>query len=947
MWCDIRILLLFLCYATLRHGVLADAISDFENQVELLGIRSFKSNDLITTVQINGQNYNIFDPRSTDATEKGDDDTVRNLFICINCVFAGWARGELFDLISIFPVLYHWNFASLQSNVFIEKHEDIDNNLKLISKTVSFLMLLLFNFFEIHTYSTYHDRTVLKTLLSLKIRIHYLLNLYDPQYDDKTEFSERQLDVDVVKIIMGIINDLQIFMTANCQLSEKYNYKPFSLYFEILPPSNEFTDFLYDIKLLELDKPQWYLCTRDKLLLHNFLSFNYPDRNILKGIWSMLFVIGCDFTTSFYEVFKIVNASYDLDVTHWYQEAIMNTIILLILRKVSTFFSTQYNVDDPNPQSFTNEFAIINSEFLSVYTTLPKEVTEAFNVLASNKEHDKKRSEWLTLFPDGNISEYTGLRPYAKFYSKDNHMDRKSDEYKELFNISLDGFLTFLIENIGEFKCFLGSFKLLNKELNEYYMPFKRNYNTIIETVFKSKGCKYIDNDLPFSYRTPNLYRFNSSTNSTTQNYVFLKNYNVDYSASNRLYIHATHIALNSDPDIWLKYNIRHEGCHLFTALYHHCIDALRHINIAFVTGSKEEFQLARQRLNKIKEHLIKANENSFNHRIQTIIYNIMPYVDFHFERHSNVFNINYFRRIMSILSIELSNYGLDYCHPPNHDFLTFHNIHEFGDLKYYDRIIERYFERVESTRELEDTLTRPSECQKIMSLSSVFDFYSKYQELYTTYDDSIRFQWKGEEFKNIREIYDDVLFNVLQPFYYYSFVDVFLKFSFAVIFYEIKEFWEKNKPKLKKADCYKFYEMYERIEYMQQFSAGKFRFRELTHALSMYLSNVQLYLCTKQKKLAMKDMKKFYTEVFYEFLELQVFIFFPKKPSTSTDNTSEKQSQLTGNPLVAQKSEGGTCDSDNAVTINTVFIDVMQTMYETIFLIDRIIEGFAVCLYV
>lgn len=953
MWCDTRIFFFFLCYATLRHGVLADDISDFENLVERLGIESSGSNDMTTTVHINGHEYQIFDPSTTGATEKGyHKDTLNKFFVCMNCVFAKCIQSELFGLIKIFPVLFNRNFGFMQlrKNISVVKNVNIENHLTYISQKITEFVDVLLHFFKIHTYLTYLDTTVLKAFISLHFKIDYIGTLYD----DKKKFNELRIDVDVVKTIMDTINDLQIFMTANCPLSEKYDDNMFFPYFELPPNRFEMIRFLTDIQPLGLKVPEWYRCTTEKMLLENFLSADAPT-NMLQAMWYIPYDVGCDSEMSFSGVLDIAKTSYDLQLIHWYQETIMNTLLTILFTKVVLFFNHQYDFEDPNPQSYMNEFKIIHSEFLSAYFALPAGVTEFFNVVMFK---DKFERADVKMYTDmASVLDKVRQRPVGKFNLNDTTED-KPEIFRVLARTPLGDFLKFITENIEKFKCFTQSFAVLNKEYYTYYMPFKRDYNKVIETIFRSRDCQRRKKESSLSSKTPGLFIRNVNNNFTTEGFVYLTRDNVDYSKSYSSYKPTSHITL--DPDTTKskhKYNIRLEGCHLFTALYYYCVDALRIINRAFETGSKREFMLARLRLGNIKAHLIKANELSFNHRIQTVIYDVLPHVDVHFERRSKVFGVNFFRRIMSILPIELSYYGLEYCGPPNHDFLTSNAVREFGELKDYDRVVQRYFKRVEITRKLEGVdASEPSPCPKTMSLSSVFGNYSKHQDtLYVVYDDAIKLKWKGEGYKSIREIHHDIMFNVPQPFYYYSFADVYLKFSFAVVFYEVAKFQRNNDRGLSETDCKSFFEIYMRQERVKFFKTGKFPFSVLTGHITTYMETVFFYLCKNENNEKHTMDTSYYSAVFGEFQRLGVFIDLnseTRQSSTPSDDTNEEQnysgSQLsTDNLRVAHRSREVVRDSKTTVTTNKVFKDVVDLMYDAIFKIDQNLQDFVLYIFI
>lgn len=902
MWCNRYLFLFFIYYSTIQYGILANKFRDFENRARAMGLQSSGSTGSTGIIYINGHECKIFDLNANYNTVKGyDKDTLKIFHICMNCMFATWTQGELFKLIQFFPILYSWKFGSKHTNIFIEKYDDIETRFNLITNQINDFITILLNFFDINTYSTYLDTSVLKALLSLNFKIEYKKLYYNPVDNDKNTVNQHHLDKYIVRLVMEVVNDLQIFMTANCQLSEKYDDNIFFPYLIPYPNSIDIHQFLIDIKPLQLELPNKNQCNTEKLLLENIL-LSTDHNNILLGMLDMRLDIGCNKEIEFFEIINIFKKNHDLQLIHWYQETIMNTILVLLITKIKLYF-TSFDYNKPNLINFMNQFKIINSEFLSAFAILPQNIIDFFDLLASNKNYDKIDLKEFTSIPD-SMNDFN-LRPIGKI-----PVDMNITEHlKLLLNSTLEEFSSFLVTNIEMFSCFLQSFKFLNKEFNTYYTPFKKDYNKIVNAIIKDKRCTWESN------KEVNKIKKILNANSYDS-----------YFTANIIYTH--------DFDA-------QKGCNFFTALSNYSIDALRFINQTCSGDVYEDYTHTYNNLNKIKTSLEKAHQFDFNHRLQTTTYNILPYIDINFNNYVNVSCLSYHKRIMYLMAIELNYYGLDYCHPPEYNFLTFNNIHEFGDSNHYNYHVRKYLRRLRFADELNGSDFKPPVNHKLIKLTNIYDEYSKHQHTYKEFDNIIKLKWKGEEYKNIGEIHNDIITNVAQTFYNYAFIDIFLKFSFAAIIYVLNEYQSKTEIRLNRVECNEFLHMYRNELIIKNLRVIRHFFAKLISNISKQMDNIHRYYCMDEND-KKNEFIQIHQNIVDEFEKLGVLINF----NYVIEESSTSETHIIEESKVDQTVSANDITEGATQTYNVVRIQIISFILRTVQVIDKNLNEHSMYVY-
>ncbi|CAI6368452.1 unnamed protein product [Macrosiphum euphorbiae] len=218
-------ILIFLCVTLNNFSVLSELseLLKLENAVNIaLRHNILKDDHLSYSIKLNDVDlflYGYFLPSA--AAETKTDMYMSVFYISTNCSFAEWLLNRLFNFIEIFPIYYQSKFQYTYNNEFnndFVRPNLIDKLIEIDSFVQRFINILLHNFLRL-TDSRDNDTSLLKTMLLLQFKIHFLTLPVDT--------SQPPSDDVVVRSILEIMNLIQMFMATNCDV-HTYNEKYFT-----------------------------------------------------------------------------------------------------------------------------------------------------------------------------------------------------------------------------------------------------------------------------------------------------------------------------------------------------------------------------------------------------------------------------------------------------------------------------------------------------------------------------------------------------------------------------------------------------------------------------------------------------------------------------------------------------------------------------------------------
>lgn len=800
MFRDLKILTFFICFAAFKSGVdthkhndlkmnvfkltSLDKIGDNLSSVEIINVRcEVYSFDLIENHQ-----YQLI---NSDGSTNYDDLFIKlTLFYsCLNCKFAEWIQNKLLILIESNPTLYQKVFQSKYNELCRTRLEESENLLDEIIKNTKHFVSILFNYLEFYTYSALLDTSLLKSLVSLQIKINYIRTIIN----DKEKITG-ELEDTVIQGLLGILNQVQKFKALNCKIpSATVDHVPFygysKSYHQYDSYENDVKNLLTNIGPTYLYNPYKY-CEVDQMLLNSVINSNNPISNEFDSISIKL---SCG-KLSIREIQMQVMQTDNLEVIHWYQHIIYNSIIRLICDKLHTYL--QYN-----------------SHFL--YT----EIIDGFKILSFMLANSRKLSkEWINIveFVISKMSQYDHSRidGIHIFFKNLQHIYWghseviKSDFPTFVLSIDrkrsvldLEQFLDEIIIMFKDFKCFTRLFELLSFE---FLTPRTRNIQKL-DSFINEKIC------------------VKNSTSSVVSNYL------PSISTSSNTLPHP-----KNDYDI-ARSVLDDRGCSLLLNLYHNCFETLiilNNMNNEYSSAYNVHKDAEGNMLDLISNLHILNNAYDWLplKRITSSLHNTWGMLRKWFpeNRESSAF-LRFFYLVMT----ELNDLGLEFCRPPKYNYLLFGNI-DFDSIGLHKNGRRTFMALPRNPR-----LTQFS-VGDFPSLKEVQKLFIKKKRFIDSYKDYIKIYWKGET-KSAGDIYKNIISTVSNPSYTLALFDIYFKFCFAVICYETERFHRSVLNLLKQRSFKRVNNQFRYLDSINKLTMDEFPdyFRDSIYCYNLYFFSI------------------------------------------------------------------------------------------------------------
>ncbi|XP_029345476.1 uncharacterized protein LOC115034079 [Acyrthosiphon pisum] len=457
-------ILIFLCITSNNFSVLSEPskLSELEKAVKKSLRISTTKNDVSYNIELHDSELFLYGYFVQPAPKEKKTDMYLNIFYTyMNCSFAEWLQNKLFEFIKKFPIFYQSKFQNTYNNEFnkrfvgtdlIQKLNDIDSYVR------RFISILLHNFLHLAD-SRDNDTSLLKTMLLLQFKIHFLTLPSDT----------KQADDIVVRSILEIMNLIQMFMATNCAvhtynetrfINDRYFIKSshfFNFWITRSAETNEtINNILYRISQLGLEYNN-KSCNTDEMLLVNIVA-ETPDHLVLREI-SHAEVFLNSKTIKIYQLLqKIEKRECDLELIFWYQESVFDAIVKLIYSKMITALQQE----NSKPEE------IVKS--IPQFIELPTDVSDYFT---SQTYYDSDKINKL-------IEKITYLRN-----SITNIILETVDATENQKVSELNEFTTYMDSKSKTFYCYISVRNFLRKEFAKYYIPFIRNVLKVDHIVFE------------------------------------------------------------------------------------------------------------------------------------------------------------------------------------------------------------------------------------------------------------------------------------------------------------------------------------------------------------------------------------------------------------------------------------------------------------------------------
>lgn len=686
-------------------------VLNINDRIVQSGITSQQINQVECGICINNTTYVIYKYNTSNRNIYGYDynEVWPKLHLCINCVFAQWMRDELFKLVK-----YQTNFFPELFNILVKHLLRTVNDFNDLIKYVEQFVDILLNFTNMHLkmFDPTYNTNVLRTLLSFGFKINFII---------KFVFKPKLLKIKkpkyvILRLIIGVINQIESFMFINCKLPSQYDNKEFKRFSMTKEPCEDtcinINQFLDDIKPLQLESDN--LCNVEQMRLQNL------NLNVLGNVvWTTPFG-----PVNIGQTIQNIKKSYDLEIIFWYQKYMFNTLMKLLFTKI-----LDYLKDNNNCLSdiIINVFNEIYSSILTNITNLPTNLMKCFFLLIENKMSTCKENKLVT-----EISNYINSIENIRL---ENNLDlNTNDNNKSTNNHTIstpEEFIRYLKTIIKDLKCFVRLFEFLQHENDKYNV-------SLLE---KSEKIK--------------LFVYESSQSKVDKNQTTKKENQQKEEIFNR------------------------EGCNYFRVVYHYCIDAMRHYDSALINGVSLSTR-AETNLEKVRDLLNDLLKSHWYLPHYKIVYNTLPVVWTMLEilSYNKNYKHKYQKRLLFVVLTELNNYGAQFCDPPGYNYFRYFDIK--NDSTELNSIIQK------STDIMTANENKEYRCEFLNIWELTKTFNKKYKE-FKQYNNIISLLWRGD-ILNIGYFLDGLKYSLSSSSNVYALNDMYLKFCFAAVYYEINQ---------------------------------------------------------------------------------------------------------------------------------------------------------------
>jgi len=558
--------------------------------------------------------------------------------------------------------------------------------------------------------------------------MHYIKTLND-------ESNINGSDDIILRLTLEIINSIYNFMILNCKFETFHDYG-FDFFYKLSgSPTLETKNIellLNNIKPLKLE-------SNTKCNITDILLLDLIDWGIGNVVWTTEYG-----KLNVEKVIKQMKYTYNFEVIFWYQTNMFKTIMKLFFTKVLQLFETPEKLPSEILEAirflYTTLFNSTNlpTDFIKCLTLLL--TLEDHNIYTEYNEFVNPITKYIESLNDIEFKIQVDLmsEPHEIDHvhsesdiDDSNHdifksaealdEDISSDEqkFKELLDCPLKTFLTKIKAYIIKFLCFMQFFDFQLHENNKLYVPFRKNPESIKSFVYEILNVQYKQSG------------YEESNNISTCEYVI--------------------------------------------NLYSLCFEANTTINYTLSTKNSDEKKGLYNNVNYIINIILDTMSKSYNLSLSrnNLIHYIIPLIEM--LSHDLTENLDYYgsKRLVYVMMTALNKYTLEYCNPPQYNFLLFNNYN---------------FDIVGQLPKIKNNLIDITNQDILSSSSDILEFYKLFilqVDIFESFK-NINFTWKGET-KNISEIYLNVTSIVVSPYHIYDFFNLIFKFIAAALYYDLQ----------------------------------------------------------------------------------------------------------------------------------------------------------------
>lgn len=619
MWRSDLLLICTLCLAAINKcdefsTEVLDNIRRFANSDKVVMHRMYPDTDHL---YVDGRMYKIYDsdPTENPATLHVGFRSFK-LYICVNCEFASWTRHELYAFVRSFPLLYDPRFYFVHNDIYEKDRPEKERHVNRIVQNVDYFIEILLNYAKINRYDASVETELLKTLLSLSLKLDFIKSLPDHvgRSDSDGVPAIGGSDDVILRLVLETVNAVQRFMALNCHFPSFYfgNDQAFGYSKNHTTPyDNDMRDFFAGIGPMRLLSA--YHCSARQMLYLEIVPLFFGG-----AVW-----LTEHDRVSVDRVRSKIEQTHDLEIITWYQKNLFNTIMKLLFTQAYKLFAKMKFF----PDNVMSCFKKLYSEVIIGVPRAPPALKKCLEYITNLSEAERRHNSGVYVTVLHKIDTYTSTldeivlaTDTTPIYDTKSILDRLTYE---------------LGSPRSNFTCFVRLLPFLYNEDNKYYLPFATAVND-----------------------SETITMFIEGLRDNVQSNYERNDYRVDLTNDN-----------NDQMELY------EDGCEYIIGLYQLCFEAFLTVNLAlseYLDGEESYCQDISFYLNRVVEFLASHHQTSFFKSLYNAVIPLVEILGKPLFINRHLVDV---KRVVFVLMTELNKCSFRFCKLPKYDYMLFKNI--------------------------------------------------------------------------------------------------------------------------------------------------------------------------------------------------------------------------------------------------------------------------------
>lgn len=417
--------------------------------IDAVTIDHVEKSKFLSNVRIGEYEYciYIYDP-DLQMTNKDELTVLNKFYIMTNCKFAEWTQYELFSFVERFPKSQEELLQNYKAYT-----KDYNALLNDIEKYLIRFENVLFELLKIT--AAYADTSLLKTLIVLRYKIHFITSLLKMFIPETFES-----DNDVKYIFLETINSIQNFMNLNCAVpivTVEEHTSELKKYFGYGMTKSETNidsiDGFLDYITKRIHLEPLTQCEVEQMLLKTIVTDTSQESNFLNLSSTEIKIKNKK--VSILNYFKKVTQQYDLELILTYQDFLFNIMVKIICRETLKILNnTDITLSDDLKRIFLEVDGLI---LLKTNQHLLIDLTDCFRDIGEYRNHDAHEIKKT-------------IKIIQKYSNSLNNVILPEDKFPTVSK--LEEFVKEVKKHNVEYECFKKSYQFLFTEFTKFYNPF-------------------------------------------------------------------------------------------------------------------------------------------------------------------------------------------------------------------------------------------------------------------------------------------------------------------------------------------------------------------------------------------------------------------------------------------------------------------------------------------